>query len=128
LRLLLDTHALLWWGHGDRRLSARACAEIDSDANERFVSAVSAMEIATKFRLGKLPEAYALAANFEADIAEMGFQPLAISVGHARLAGSLAIPHKDPFDRLLIAQAMLEGMTLVSNEAGFDPFGVARLW
>ena len=86
------------------------------------------MEIATKYRLGKLPEAYNLATNFESEIDAVRFRSLAITVSHGRLAGSLAIPHKDPFDRLLIAQAILEGMTLVSNEAAFDAFGVNRLW
>jgi PIN domain nuclease of toxin-antitoxin system len=66
--------------------------------------------------------------NFEADIEVLGFEPLPISICHARLAGSLPNPHKDPFDRLLIAQAMLEGMALVSNETVFDSFGVQRIW
>ncbi len=86
------------------------------------------MEIATKNRLGKLPEADMLAADFEAEIEAEGFQGLPITLAHGRLAGSLSIPHKDPFDRLLIAQALTEGMTLVSNEQAFDAFGVTRLW
>lgn len=86
------------------------------------------MEIATKHRLGKLPEAAVLAASFELEIEALGFDPLPISLTHARLAGALAIPHKDPFDRLLIAQALVEEMTLVSKEVMFDSFGVSRLW
>ena len=128
MRLLLDTHALLWWAHDDHRLGRRARDQIDTDGNERFVSAVSAMEITTKFRLGKLPSAYALAADFQSEVESRGFEPLAITVEHAAMAGNLAIPHKDPFDRLLIAQALNEGMTLVSNETVFDAFGVSRLW
>jgi len=93
-----------------------------------FVSAVSAMEIATKHRLGKLPEAAVLATRFEAEIEALGFDAMPISLTHARVAGALAIPHKDPFDRLLIAQALVEGITLVSNESVFDSFGVSRLW
>lgn len=86
------------------------------------------MEIATKFRLGKLPSAEPLALGFEDETAEAGFLPLPLTLTHARVAGSLAIPHKDPFDRLLIAQAIVEDMFLVSNEAVFDGFGVSRLW
>lgn len=86
------------------------------------------MEIATKHRLCKLPEASVLAARFELEMEALGFDPLPISLTHARVAGSLSIPHKDPFDRLLIAQALVEEMTLVSNEVAFDSFGVSRLW
>ena len=86
------------------------------------------MEITTKFRIGKLPEAGLLALNFERHVAAENFQQLDISVEHAALAGSLDIAHKDPFDRLLIAQAKLENLTLVSNEEIFDNFGVWRIW
>lgn len=101
---------------------------IDSGEHEIFVSAVSAMEIATKFRLGKLPSAEPLALAFEGETAAAGFFALPLSLTHGRVAGSLPIPHKDPFDRLLIAQAIVEDMFLVSNEAVFDGFGVSRLW
>jgi PIN domain nuclease of toxin-antitoxin system len=96
--------------------------------NEVFVSAVSAMEVTTKHRLGKLESARELALDFEAIVLTRGFQPLPIELSHAQLAGTMEIPHKDPFDRLLIAQAREEGMTLVSNEAVFDGFDVQRLW
>ena len=128
MRLLLDTHALLWWGNLDPRLGGLALQQMRSAQNDVFVSAVSAMEITTKNRLGKLPEADVLAAHFEAEIEAEGFQGLPVTLAHGRLAGSLTIPHKDPFDRLLIAQALIEGMTLVSNEQAFDAFGVTRLW
>jgi PIN domain nuclease of toxin-antitoxin system len=86
------------------------------------------MEVATNYRIGKLPDAALLAQNFEAVIAGQGFDELAISVRHARLAGEMNIAHKDPFDRLLIAQALVEDMVLVSNEGLFDEFAVKRLW
>jgi PIN domain nuclease of toxin-antitoxin system len=86
------------------------------------------MEVATKFRIGKLPNAALLAQNFEAIVAGQGFDSLAISVHHAKLAGEMNITHKDPFDRLLIAQAQAEDMMLVSNEVLFDDFAVKRLW
>jgi len=128
LRLLLDTHALIWWLVGDDALSRRAREAIADEDNAVAISAASAMEVATKFRIGKLPDAALLAQEFEAVIAEQGFDELAISVHHARLAGEMNIPHKDPFDRLLIAQAQAEDMVLVSNEALFDGFAVNRLW
>ena len=86
------------------------------------------MEITTKFRLGKLPEAKGLADRLAIMAHEQNFNELPITVAHAQIAGGLPIPHKDPFDRLLIAQAQLERATLVSNEALFDMFGVRRLW
>jgi PIN domain nuclease of toxin-antitoxin system len=128
LRLLLDTHALIWWLAGDETLSARAREAIADEENGVAVSAASAMEIATKFRIGKLPDAALLAQDFESIIAGQGFTELAITVHHARLAGEMNIAHKDPFDRLLIAQAQAEDMVLVSNEALFDGFAVKRLW
>ena len=128
LRLLLDTHALIWWLAGDEALSRHAREAIADESNPVAVSAASAMEVATKFRIGKLPDAALLARDFEAVIAGQGFDELAISVRHARLAGEMNIAHKDPFDRLLFAQALAEDMVLVSNEALFDGFAVKRLW
>lgn len=128
LRLLLDTHALIWWLAGDEALSLRAREAIADEANSVAVSAASAMEVATKHRIGKLPHAALLAQDFEAIIAGQGFDELPISVHHARLAGEMNIAHKDPFDRLLIAQALAEDLTLVSNVALFDGFAVKRIW
>lgn len=128
MKLLLDTHALIWWLAGDDALSRPAREAIADEANSIAVSAASAMEVATKFRIGKLPDAALLAQDFEAIIASQGFNELAISVYHARLAGEMSIAHKDPFDRLLIAQAQAEGMMLVSNKALFDGFALNRLW
>jgi PIN domain nuclease of toxin-antitoxin system len=128
LRLLLDTHALIGWLAGDDALSRRAREAIANEDNPVAVSAASAMEVATKFRIGKLPNAALLAQNFEAIVAGQGFDSLAISVHHAKLAGEMNITHKDPFDRLLIAQAQAEDMMLVSNEVLFDDFAVKRLW
>lgn len=128
MRLLLDTHALIWWLAGDVALSQTAREAIGDEANAVLVSAASAMEINTKFRLGKLPLAALLAQDFEAIVASQGFTELPISVRHACLAGDMNIAHKDPFDRLLIAQAQADGLVLVSNEALFDRFAVQRLW
>lgn len=128
MKLLLDTHALIWWLAGDNALGEKARQAIENEANFVAVSAASAMEVATKHRIGKLPNAALLARDFEAIVASQGFSELAISVHHARLAGEMNIVHKDPFDRFLIAQAQAEGMVLVSNEVLFDGFAVTRLW
>ena len=128
MRLLLDTHAFLWWLAGDEALSPAARAAIADEANGVFVSAASAWEIATKHRLGKLPGVAAVVADLDGAIAAQGFEALPIGVRHGQAAGALPGPHRDPFDRMLIAQAMLENLVLVSNEQPFDAYGVARLW
>lgn len=126
--LLLDTHTLIWAALAPQKLGRSARAAIEDAENEVFVSAVSAFEITTKYRLGKLDEAEPLAANFAEQTTARGFGSLPLSAEHAERGGKLAIPHRDPFDRMLIAQAQVEQMTLVSNEKRFDTFGVLRLW
>lgn len=128
MRLLLDTHAFLWWLAGDEALSAVARTAIENEANEIFVSAASAWEIATKHRIGKLPGVTAIVADIVGTVADQGFTALAVSLRHGQVAGALPRPHRDPFDRMLTAQAMLESLVLVSNEQPFDAYGVARLW
>jgi PIN domain nuclease of toxin-antitoxin system len=128
LRLLLDTHALLWSFSGVKKLSQKAWDAVGDNANDIYVSAASAWEIATKFRIGKLPQAEPFVYTFEESLRKMSFKELAVTVGHAQRAGLLAGVHKDPFDRILIAQAQAENLLLVSNEKLFDGFGVQRLW
>ena len=128
LRILLDTHALIWWLGDDVMLSRAAREAIESSDNEVLVSAASAMEVVTKHRLGKLPAAAVLAQDFAAIVRGEDFTALSISIPHAVLAGGLRIAHKDPFDRFLIAQSLIESVPLVSNEQIFDGFGIARLW
>jgi len=127
VRLLLDTHAFLWWLDGDRRLPARIRGVIAEAANEVLVSAASVWEITTKARLGKLPGATEVAADVPACIASQGFVPLPITVHHAQRAGALAGRHRDPFDRMLIVQAQGEGLPIASNETIVDDYGVRRL-
>jgi PIN domain nuclease of toxin-antitoxin system len=126
--LLLDTHALLWWLAGDPRLPSRAQHAISDSEGTIFVSAASAWEIATKSRLGKLPGVADLASGFVEIIQSQGFVGLDISIAHAQEAGLLPGPHRDPFDRMLIAQAQLEGLTVLSNDAAFDVYAVPRIW
>jgi PIN domain nuclease of toxin-antitoxin system len=128
MRLLLDTHTLLWWLDGDRRMSKRARTLVGRDTNEVLVSAASAWEISTKWRLGKLPGAADVAADVAGAVASQAFLPLPISLSHAQLAGHLTTEHRDPFDRMLAAQALTEGFPIVSNDEAFDLFGVVRLW
>ena len=128
MRLLLDTHAFLWWLAGSERLPTRVRHAIRDEANSKLISAASAWEITTKHRLGKLPDAGVLAHDVADAIAGEGFQELPITVQDAARAGSLPGPHRDPFDRVLIAQALAENLVLISNEDLFDSYGVRRLW
>lgn len=128
MRILLDTHALLWWLAGDPLLSGVAQATISDASNEVFVSAASAWEVSTKHRLGKLQGAGPLAVDFAREMRKQGFLELPISWDHVQVAGALPGPHRDPFDRMLIAQARGEKMGLVSNEAVFDAYEVTRIW
>lgn len=128
MRLLLDTHAFLWWLAGDEALSIAARTAIADENNDVFVSAASAWEISTKHRLGKLPGVAAIVAALDATIADQSFIALPISVLHGQTGGALPGPHRDPFDRMLIAQALVDRLVLVSNQQIFDAYGVARLW
>jgi PIN domain nuclease of toxin-antitoxin system len=126
--LLLDTHALLWWLDGDERLSHAARAAVADLSNMVMVSAASAWEITTKHRLGKLPGATEVARDVTGCIAAQGFRELPITLRDAERAGRLPGPHRDPFDRMLVAQALRADLELVSNETLFDDYGVRRLW
>ena len=127
MRLLLDTHAILWWLLADPRLPYGMRVGIE-DAAEVFVSAVSAMEIATKYRIGKLEEAEGIAGQLNDKVSRYGFEPLPVTMAHGDRAGLLERWHKDPFDRLLVAQAFAEELTIVSRDDIFDLYGVRRLW
>ena len=128
MRVLLDTHAFLWWVAESGRLSESAYRAIADEENDIAVSAASAWEIATKHRLGRLPDADALAFDISAVIAEQGFDEMYITVDDASRSGALPQHHRDPFDRMLIAQALSRNLVLISNESLFDRYGVRRLW
>ena len=128
MRLLLDTHAFLWWLAGNESLPLRSRAAINERESVVFVSAASAWEIAAKYRIGKLPIAARIVGRLGAILVDQNFVELPVTLAHAEAAGALPGPHRDPFDRMLIAQALAENLTLVSNERLFDAFGVARLW
>jgi PIN domain nuclease of toxin-antitoxin system len=126
--MLLDTHAFLWWILNSPELSGQAREAIADTRNTILVSAASAWEITTKVRLGKLPGAQRLASNFEPQLEQEGFQGLSITVDDGLRAGSLPGRHKDPFDRMLIAQTQAHGIPIISNEECFDLYAVRRVW
>ncbi len=128
MKVLLDTHALIWAMNGDPRLGPAARKAIASRVNEVFVSAASIWEAATKHRLSKFPDAKLLLDNPAKILDSMGFDSLPISIEHARLAGSIEGSHRDPFDRMLAAQSRLDGMLLASADEVFDSLKVTRLW
>jgi PIN domain nuclease of toxin-antitoxin system len=122
LRLLLDTHVLIWWS-GGKGLAAPAAEAIRSPENEVLVSVASIWEAEIKAATGKLR----LKADLEAEPAEHGFKALEITARHAVAAARLPQHHSDPFDRMLVAQARLEGLTLVTRDPVFDNYSVAVL-
>jgi PIN domain nuclease of toxin-antitoxin system len=128
LKFLLDTHALLWWWTDDSRLSSAARQAIVDEGNQVMVSAASAWEIATKFRLGKLPHAAQALDRFNELVAADGFEHLPISYLHSLKAGSYTSEHRDPFDRMLAAQADLEKAVLVTLDPVFTGFQCRVLW
>ncbi len=128
MRILLDTHAFLWWLAGSDKLSDTARITVADAANVILVSAASAWEITTKHRLGRLPGAEVVAGDVQACLEDQGFQQLPITVAHAERAGRLPGLHRDPFDRMLIAQSLAHDLPLVSIEPLFDGHGVRRIW
>ncbi len=128
MRLLLDTHALLWWWADDKRLSKRAAAAIADEANTVFVSAASAWEIATKHRIGKLPGAEQAVGEFNELIIADGFTHLPITYQHSLKAGGFDHEHRDPFDRMLAAQSIIEGAALVTDDRAMKLFKAKCFW
>ncbi len=128
MRLLLDTHVLLWWLFDDPKLSKRARTAIADPTSDVLVSAATAWEIATKHRIGKLPDAGDVPARLPHYLRKAGFMSLPISVEHALFAGSLRGSHRDPFDRMLIAQAELEELRLVSADKVLRGYLKGIIW
>jgi PIN domain nuclease of toxin-antitoxin system len=128
MKLLLDTHAFLWFVLNDRQLSAIASNLIAHPANDVLISAASYWEIAIKISLGK----YHLPGSFEAwmqhQIQVNEFEILPITISHAALLSTLPFHHKDPFDRLLIAQALVENLSIISMDKVLDMYSVVRRW
>jgi PIN domain nuclease of toxin-antitoxin system len=128
MKLLLDTHALLWWLADDARLSMPARNAIADPERTVYSSPASAWEIATKHRIGRLPEARDLLADFSGILVRAGFEELPITTKHAVLAGTLPGPHRDPFDRMLAAQALCESLEVVTADDAIGVLGARCLW
>ena len=127
MRVLLDTHALIWWWANDRALSGTAAELLSDGGSDIFVSAATGWEIATKHRLKKLDPGVSMDA-FEELLAADGFIALPVEMGHALRAGRYRSPHADPFDRLLAGQAEMEELTLITRDPAFAGFPCRTLW
>ena len=128
MKLLADTSTLIWWWTDVVSLSARARDLLSDADNVIFVSTASAWEIATKNRLGKLPQLENPLGNLPQMIARSGYVTLSISLDHALLAGAMAGEHRDPFDRMLAAQSIVDAVPLLSSDDKLDQFGCQRIW
>ena len=128
MRLLLDTHAFLWWVTDDDRLSAAGGASIGASENEVFLSAVSAWEIITKVRIGRLLLPEPVDGFIARHLAENVFQPLSITMRHTFELEALPDLHRDPFDRMLVAQSLAEDMPLVTGDHAIHAYPVSTIW
>lgn len=128
MRAIFDTHALIWWFSDDPSLPQTVRGIIADTDNTILVSAASAWELAIKYQQGKFRKVADLVSDFSGRIDREGFQLLPISAEHGIRAGLLPGLHKDPFDRMLIAQSQAENVPIISNETLFDAYGVRRLW
>jgi PIN domain nuclease of toxin-antitoxin system len=128
LRLLLDTHVLVWWLLDEPVLPKRVVAELRDPGNQVFVSSASAWEIATKYRLGRMPQAEPLVQGFGQLVEEQRWTALAVSIEHALHAGLMKADHADPFDRMLAAQSRLEHLRLVTGDRALTRLVPAALW
>lgn len=126
--LLLDTHTLLWWLLDSEALSAAAKAAIARGGQRVFISTASSWELAIKHKLGKLPFASDIVENLPRYLRKERFDVLPIGLDHTLAAGALPGPHRDPFDRMLIAQTQIDKLQLVSRDAVFADYGVNVLW
>lgn len=124
MKLLLDTHAALWWLAGDARVGANADRELSDDTNRVLLSAAVVWEVAIKRALRKLNAPPDLAAT----LVGAGAHPLPITLDHAAAVESLPWHHRDPFDRMLVAQALTEGAAIVSRDDGLRQYGVTLVW
>ena len=119
-KYLIDTHILLWWVFDDPKLDQISRQIIENSDNQIFVSSASAWEIATKYRIGKLPSAQELVENYAQVVQEANFWEISITNAHAIRAGSLPIAHRDPFDRMIMAQGELEKIPIITHDSAFN--------
>ncbi len=128
MNLLLDTHAFLWFVANDSRLSSGARTAIESPANQKWLSIASCWEVAIKSGLGKLTLSDPVETFLRREISTNHFSLLPIELAHVTFVAGLPNHHRDPFDRLLIAQVLVESYKLVGCDAAFDPYGITPIW
>ena len=128
MRLLLDTHVLLWWHDQPARLTETAYSAINDLGNDVFISVVNGWEIQIKAQLGKLTLPKPLRVLLQEEQATNGFRVLPVTLDHVYALDSFPLHHREPFDRLLIAQAHQEGLTLVTHDPKLSPYSVSLLW
>lgn len=126
--LLLDTHSILWYAFGNPKLSGRARALVDDPANAKFLSIVSPWEVSIKVSSGKLEVVQPVDVFFAGQISLLSLQLLPITLEHTALVSILPFHHRDPFDRMLVAQSLAEGMPIISADPALDAYGVVRFW
>ena len=128
VKLLFDTHTFVWWLLADGQLTRTARTALDDPANRLYVSAVVGWEIATKHRIGKLPEGARVLGRLKELMPRLAIDPLPITLEHGVTAGSFQSTHRDPFDRMIAAQAQIENMAIVTGDRAFREFPVETLW
>ena len=128
MQLILDTHALIWWWGNDSRLPGRIRELLEARESVVYVSAVSALEIAIKVRIGRLPQMAQRVTQFHEGVRDDGFHHLNLHYAHAVRAGLLPDEHRDPFDRTIAAQALIENLPIVTCDRAFATFGCAVIW
>jgi len=128
MKLLLDTHAVLWFLEGAPQLSEAARSAVEDEGNECWVSMASGWEMAIKSQMGKLRLPLPFEGLFPGALESRGFSILPVHAGHLHRYHALPLHHRDPFDRLLVAQALADAFAVVGNDAAFDAYGVTRIW
>lgn len=128
MSFLLDTHAFVWAVSAPEHLGPDASEAIESAAEPLYLSPVTAWEVATKVRLGKWPEAAPLAATLSIQVDALGVRELPVTIRDGELSGSLAWDHRDPFDRFLVAQALNNGLTIITKDPAITSHGISTVW
>lgn len=128
MKILLDSHVFVWFVLGSARCTTTAHELIARADVTAYVSAATAWELATKVRIGKLPEAAGIVRDFARLLSDLDFDPMPVTIEHGRVAGLYVSPHKDPFDRMLAAQAQVELVPLVTADPRFSSFGTTTIW
>jgi PIN domain nuclease of toxin-antitoxin system len=128
VNLLLDTHTFLWFVNGNKQISDKVKKLIESEDNQSFISIASLWEMSIKYNLGKLKFDEPFDTFIEREITNSEINILHINLEHLKITATLPLYHRDPFDRLIIAQAIIENINLLSKDSAFDAYSVKRIW